>query len=186
MADMIEAPAFVEALLDRILDWNLAVLGEMLKHPFDGVLFGDDWGQQRGLMFGGKRWRQFIKPRVAAMYRTVADAGRAVCIHCCGKVQELFPELIEVGVQVFNPFQPEVMDLREMKARYGDALAFYGGVSIQQLLPFGTPQQVRDEVRRLMDDLGPGGGFIIAPSHEMPGDIPLENMLALIETVRAQ
>jgi uroporphyrinogen decarboxylase len=186
MTDMVEAPAFVETLLDRILDWNMAVLGEMLKHPFDGVLFGDDWGQQRGLMFGGKRWRQLIKPRVAAMYRAVADTGRAVCIHCCGKVQELFPELIEVGVQVFNPFQPEVMDLREMKARYGDALAFYGGVSIQQLLPFGSPQEVRDEVRRMLDDLGPGGGFIIAPSHEMPGDIPLENMLALIETVRAQ
>ena len=127
MADMVEAPEFVEALLDRILDWNMAVLGEMLKHPFDGVLFGDDWGQQRGLMFGAKRWRQLIKPRVAEMYRTVAAAGRAVCIHCCGKVQELFPELIEVGVQVFNPFQPEVMDLREMKARYGDALTFYGG-----------------------------------------------------------
>jgi uroporphyrinogen decarboxylase len=186
LADMVEAPDFVEALLDRILDWNLAVLDEMLKHPFDGVLVGDDWGQQRGLMFGAKRWRQLIKPRAAAMYRKVADAGKAVCLHSCGKVQELFPELIEIGLQVFNPFQPEVMDLREMKARYGEALTFYGGVSIQQLLPFGTPGQVRDEVRRLMDDLGPGGGFVIAPSHEMPGDIPLENMLAFIETVQAQ
>jgi uroporphyrinogen decarboxylase len=186
MTDMVEAPEFVEAFLDRILDWNMTVLHEMLKYPFDGVLFGDDWGQQRGLMFGAPRWRQLIKPRVAAMYRVVADAGKAVCIHCCGKVQELFPDLIEIGVQVFNPFQPEVMDLREMKSRFGETLAFYGGVSIQQLLPFGTPQQVRDQVRRLMDDLGPGGGFIIAPSHEMPGDIPLENMLALIETVRGQ
>jgi len=186
LTDMVEAPAFVEALLDRILEWNMAVLDRMLQYPFDGVLFGDDWGQQRGLMFGPKRWRQFIKPRVAAMYRKVADAGKAVCIHSCGKVQDLFPELIEIGLQVFNPFQPEVMDLREMKARYGDALTFYGGVSIQRLLPFGTPQQVRDEVRGLLDDLGRGGGFVIAPSHEMPGDIPLENMLAFIETVQAQ
>ncbi len=186
MTDMVEAPAFVEALLDRIFDWNVAVLDQMLQHPFDGVLFGDDWGQQRGLMFGAKRWRQFIKPRVAALYRKVAEAGRAVCIHSCGKVQDLFPELIDIGLQVFNPFQPEVMDLHDMKARYGDRLTFYGGVSIQQLLPFGTPQQVRDQVRRLLDDLGRGGGFIIAPSHEMPGDIPLENMLAYIETVQAQ
>ena len=109
-----------------------------------------------------------------------------MCIHSCGKVQDLFPELIEIGLQVFNPFQPEVMDLREMKARYGKDLAFYGGVSIQRLLPFGTPEEVRAEVRGLLDDLGPGGGFIIAPSHEMPGDIPLENMLAFIETVQAQ
>jgi uroporphyrinogen decarboxylase len=186
MTDMVEAPGFVEALLDRIFEWNMAVLDEMLRHPFDGVLFGDDWGQQRGLLFGARRWRQFIKPRAAEMYRKVADAGRAVCIHCCGKVQDLFPELIDAGLQVFNPFQPEVMDLREMKAQYGDRLCFYGGVSVQQLLPFGSPAQVRDEVRRLIDDLGPGGGFIIAPSHEMPGDIPLENMLAFIETVQAQ
>ncbi len=186
LADMIEAPSFVAALLDRIFEWAMAVLDEMLRHPFDGVLFGDDWGHQRGLLFGPKRWREFIKPRVAAMYRKVADAGKTVCIDSCGKVQDLFPELIEIGLQVFNPFQPEVMDLREMKARYGRSLTFYGGVSIQQLLPFGTPQQVRDEVRRLLDDLGHDGGFIIAPSHEMPGDIPLENMLAFIETVQAQ
>ena len=186
MTDMVEAPRFVEALLDRIFEWNMRVLDQMLEHPFDGVLFGDDWGQQRGLMFGAKRWRQLIKPRVASMYARVAAAGKAVCIHSCGKVQDLFPELIEIGLQVFNPFQPEVMDLHEMKTRYGAALTFYGGVSIQRLLPFGTPQEVRTEVRRLLADLGPGGGFIIAPSHEMPGDIPLENMLAFIETVQSQ
>lgn len=186
LTDMVEAPGFVDSLFDRILEWNLTVLDEMLKHPFDGVLFGDDWGQQRGLIFGAKRWRQFVKPRAAAMYRKVADAGKAVCIHSCGKVQDLFPELIEIGLQVFNPFQPEVMDLHEMKARYGGALTFYGGVSIQQLLPFASPEQVRDEARKLMDDLGRGGGFIIAPSHDITGDIPLDNILALIETVRAQ
>ena len=71
-----------------------------------------------------------------------------------------------------------------MKALYGDRLAFYGGVSVQQLLPHGTPQMVRDEVRRLIDEVGRDGGFIISPSHDMPGDIPVENMVALIETVR--
>ncbi len=186
MTDMVEAPDFIEALLDRIFEWDMAVLDEMLKRPFDGVLFGDDWGQQRGLMFGAKRWRQFIKPRISQMYRKVADAGAAVCIHCCGKVQDLFPELIELGLQVFNPFQPEVMDLWEMKARYGKDLTFYGGVSVQQLLPFGTPDEVRRHVRRMLEELGEGGGFIIAPSHEMPGDVPLENMLAFIETAQGQ
>jgi uroporphyrinogen decarboxylase len=186
MTDMVEAPKFVEALLDRIFEWNMAVLDQMLEYPFDGVLFGDDWGQQRGLMFGPKRWRQFIKPRMAAMYRKVADAGAAVCIHSCGKVQDLFPELIDIGLQVFNPFQPEVMDLWEMKAKYGRDLTFYGGVSVQRLLPFGTPDEVRREVRRMLDELGQGGGLIVAPSHDMPGDIPLENLLALIETVQGQ
>jgi uroporphyrinogen decarboxylase len=118
------------------------------------------------------------------MYAAVKRAGKAVLIHCCGKVQELFPELIELGLDVFNPFQPDVMDPYEMKRQYGSALAFYGGVSVQRLLPHGTPQQIRDEVHRLMDEVGRGGGFIIGPSHDMPGDIPIENMVAFIETVR--
>jgi uroporphyrinogen decarboxylase len=100
-------------------------------------------------------------------------------------VQELFPDLIEVGLDVFNPFQPDVMDPYEMKRQFGDRLAFFGGVSVQHLLPHGTPGQIRDEVRRLMDEVGRGGGFIVAPSHDMPGDIPVENMVAFIETVRA-
>jgi uroporphyrinogen decarboxylase len=185
MVDMVEAPEFVDELLDEILAWNLAVLDRMLQEPFDGVLFGDDWGQQRGLLFGLPRWRRFIAPRIARMYERVRASGKVVGIHCCGKVEVLFPDLIGLGVQVFNPFQPEVMDLFEMKRRFGGDLTFYGGVSVQRLLPFGTPQEVRDETRRLIEVVGRGGGFIIAPSHEMPGDIPLGNMLALVETVQA-
>jgi uroporphyrinogen decarboxylase len=185
LVDMIEAPAWVDELLDTILAFDLAVVEEMLKYDIDGLLYGDDWGQQRGLIFGPRLWRRFIKPRVAQMYDTVKRSGKAVMIHCCGKVQELFPDLIEVGLDVFNPFQPDVMDPYEMKRLYGDRLSFFGGVSVQHLLPHGTPAEIRDEVRRLMDQVGRDGGFIIAPSHDMPGDIPLENMTAFIETVRA-
>ena len=131
-------------------------------------------------------WRRFIKPRLRRMYGAVKRAGKAVLIHSCGRVQELFPELIELGLDVFNPFQPEVMDCCEIKRQFGRDLCFYGGVSIQRLLPRGTPQEIRDEVRLLMDRLGRGGGFIIAPAHDMPGDVPLENMLAFIEAVREQ
>ena len=97
----------------------------------------------------------------------------------------MFPELIEAGLDVFTPSQPEVMDPYEMKRQFGSRLTFLGGVSVQQLLPFGTPQQIRDEVRRLMDGVGAGGGYIVAPSHDMPGDIPLENLLAFVEAVQA-
>jgi uroporphyrinogen decarboxylase len=184
MVDMLEAPQFVEELLEAITAFQRGVLEEVLRHEIDAVMFGDDWGQQQGLLFGRRLWQRFIKPRIAELYGLVKRAGKAVIIHCCGKVQELFPELIELGLDVFNPFQPEVMDPLEMKNRFGRDLAFYGGVSVQRLLPFGTPQQIRDEVRRLIDAVGQGGGFIIAPSHAMPGDIPLENLLAFIETVR--
>ena len=87
---------------------------------------------------------------------------------------------------MFNPFQPEVMDCYEIKRQFGRDLCFYGGVSIQRLLPQGRPPEIRDEVRRLMDYVGRGGGIIIAPSHDIPGDIPLDNILAFIEAVREQ
>jgi uroporphyrinogen decarboxylase len=184
LVDMLEAPRFVDGLLDAILAWNLSVIAEMGKYDVDALLFGDDWGQQRGLLFGPRLWRRFIKPRVAEMYAAAHRTGKAVFIHCCGKVQELFPELIELGLDAFNPFQPDVMDPYEMKRCYGDRLTFYGGISVQQLLPHGTPQQVYDETRRLMDEVGHGGGLIAGPSHDMPGDIPLANMLALIDALR--
>ena len=184
MIDMLEAPDFVDQLLDQIAGFQRAILERVLAHDIDGVMFGDDWGQQQGLLFGRRLWRRFIKPRIAELYGMVKRAGKAVLIHCCGQVQELFPELIELGLDVFNPFQPDVMDPYQMKQQFGRELTFLGGVSVQSLLPFGTPQQVRDEVRRLMQRVGEGGGFIVAPSHDMPGDIPLENLLAFIETVR--
>jgi uroporphyrinogen decarboxylase len=184
MVDMLEAPKFVDELLDSILDYDLAILDDALQFDIDGVQFGDDWGQQNGLLFGARHWRRFIKPRIAQLYSKTKKANKAVFIHSCGKVQELFPELIELGLDVFNPFQPEVMNPYAVKKQYGNQLTFYGGVSIQKLLPYGTPQQIYAEVKRLMKEIGQNGGFIIAPSHDMPGDIPLENMLAFIEAVR--
>jgi uroporphyrinogen decarboxylase len=159
------------------------VLEEVLKHDIDCVKFGDDWGQQSGLIFGARLWRRFIKQRIERMYGMVKRAGKTVLIHCCGRVQELFPELIELGLDIFNPFQPEVMDPYEIKQKYGRNLSFLGGMSVQKLLPFGTPRAVRDETLRLLEQVGRGGGFIIAPSHDMTGDIPVENMAAFINTV---
>jgi uroporphyrinogen decarboxylase len=184
MVDMLEAPEFVNELFDAIAAFDRGILEEVLRYDIDAVRFGDDWGQQRGLLFGAPLWRRFVKPRIAQLYGMVKRAGKAVLIHSCGRVQELFPELIALGLDVFNPFQPEVMDPYEMKRQFGRELTFLGGVSVQTLLPFGTSQQVRDETCRLMEVIGQGGGFIIAPSHDMPGDIPLENMVAFIETVR--
>ena len=186
LIDMLEAPSFVHELFESITKIQLSILDEALKFDIDAILFGDDWGQQTGLIFGARHWRKFIKPYIAQLYAKVKQANKAVFIHTCGKVQELFPELIELGVDVFNPFQPEVMDVYEMKKQYGQHLCFYGGVSIQQTLPFGTPQQVRSEVNKLMKTIGKDGGYIVAPSHAMPNDIPLENILAFVQAVQNQ
>jgi len=100
-------------------------------------------------------------------------------------VDELFDDLIEAGLNCFNPFQPEVMDVYELVPKYRGRLAFHGGLSTQQTLPFGSAQDVRDQTQRLLE-LGRDGGYIFAPAHDVEGDVPLENMLAAIETVQAQ
>ncbi len=181
--DMMEAPEFVDELLDMICDWNVALVEVAVTYEIDMVHFGDDWGAQRGLLMGPEKWERFLMPRLERMYGAAKDAGKYVSIHSCGQVQEVFPHLIELGVDCFNPFQPEVMDPFEMKRRYGDRLAFWGGVSTQQLLPYGTPEEVREQVRRLLEEVGEGGGYICAPAHSIPGDAKPENIMALIETV---
>lgn len=183
---MVENPAFVHGLLDRIVDYNLKVIAHACEHPIDGMRFGDDWGQQTGLMMGSPHWREFIKPRLKQMYDAVKSKGKRVIIHCCGKVDEIFPDLIDIGVDVFNPFQPEVMDVYEMKRLYGSRLSFWGGISTQKTLPYGTVAQVKDEVRRLLDKIGKDGGYIAAPAHAIPGDAKPENVAAMIEVLNNQ
>jgi len=107
-------------------------------------------------------------------------------LHCCGKVDELFPDMIESGLDIFNPFQPEVMDVFEMKKRFGNQLCFYGGISIQRTLPFGTPDQVRAEVKKLLERVGKDGGYIASPSHDIPPDAKPENVAAMIDVLHNQ
>lgn len=184
--DMVDAPGFVDALLDAICDYNIALVTRALEYDVDAVHFGDDWGSQRGLLMGPRLWERFIKPRLERTYRVVKDHGKFVTIHSCGKVQELFPQLIQIGLDCFNPFQPEVMDPFEMKRQFGDRLSFWGGVSTQRLLPYGTTDEVRSEVRALIAEVGRGGGYICAPAHSIPADAKPENIIALIETVNDQ
>jgi len=101
-------------------------------------------------------------------------------------VTAIFPDLIEIGLDVYNPFQPEIMDVYALKEEYGDRLAFYGGVGIQSLLPHGTPGDVRAEAERLIRHVGAGGGYILAPSHSVLTDTPVENLVALMEVVQGQ
>ena len=98
----------------------------------------------------------------------------------------MFTELIESGLDIFNPFQPEEMDVYEMKKRYGDEMSFFGGISIQKTLPFGTVDQVKDEVKRLIDEVGADGGYIASPSHDIPADAKPENIAAMIEVLQNQ
>ncbi len=186
LMDMIESPEFVEELLDRILyEWNLPIIEQQLALGVDGFYFADDWGSKTGLIFSPKMWRRFIEPRLAVMYQRCQEAGVVVGQHSDGAVGWLFPDLLEMGVQVFNPLSPSVMDPRTYKEEYGDRLAFYGGIDVERTLPFGTPEEVRQEIRSMANLMGRGGGYILQSSHTILEDVPLENLVAYIEEVRS-
>ena len=185
MMDFYDRPRFVRELLETIADYNIAQVEKALTHDIDAVYFGDDWGAQQGLQMGPHLWREFIRPVLARMYGAVRKLDRFVMIHSCGAVDELFEDLIDIGLSCFNPFQPEVMEVHSLMKRYRGRLCFHGGLSTQRLLPYETAEDVRRESRLLLEE-GRQGGYIFSPAHDVEGDVPLENMTAFIETARAQ
>ena len=185
LMDFIENPEFVHELFARIADYNIAQVKAALDYDIDGVYFGDDWGQQHGLIMGYEKWREFIYPQIRRMYAVARNAGKRQFIHSCGDVDELFEDLVSVGLNCFNPFQPEVMDTAALMKTYAGRLSFWGGLSTQSTLPYKGVADVREESERLLRD-GARGGYIFSPAHAVEGDVPLDNMLAFIEAAHSQ
>ena len=185
LMDFYDHPQFVHKLLNAIADYNITQVKEAVKYDIDAVYFGDDWGQQHGLQMGPKLWREFIYPVLDRMYCEVRANNRYVFIHSCGDVDELFDDLIAIGVNCFNPFQPEVMDVPDLLRKYCGRLVFHGGLSTQKTLPYGNVEQVREETRRLLE-MGQAGSYIFSPAHDVAGDVSLDNMVAFIEVLQSQ
>jgi len=152
----------------------------------DGGYFGDDYGAQKSLLFSPRIWRELFKPRLARMFAVFREAGLPVIMHSDGDIAEIVPDLVEIGLTALNPVQPEVSDHAWLKRTFGDRLAFYGGVSTQTVLPHGTPAEVRTAVTACTGTLAADGtGLVIAPSHRMTADIPMENVDALLRAFAA-
>ena len=186
LADMIAEPEFAHDLLDSICDFNMKIIDIALDYDIDAVHFGDDWGQQKGLIMGPRLWREFIKPRMAKMFERVRNAGKYVSLHSCGDIEDVFSDLIDIGLNVYQTFQPEIYDITAVKKTYGKNLTFWGGISTQQLLPFATPDELRKEVAKIFAVMKPGGGYIAAPTHEVAFDVPPENIKVLIDIFQSQ
>ncbi len=183
LMDAVLAPDFFEEMLDRLTDLYLAFIRYTGDLPVDAIMFGDDWGDQRGVIIGPDRWRQFLKPRWARLYEAAHDAGKIVIHHSCGSVADIMPDIIEIGMDVLESVQPEAagMDPYELKRKWGDKITFWGGLGSQSTIPFGTPEEIRSEVRSLRREMSHGGGYILAPAKPLQPETPTENAAALVE-----
>ena len=186
LVDLKENPSFVHELFQLITEFNLAIIDSLGPYVVDGIRFSDDWGGQLGLLMSPDTWRTFVRPYAERMYARAHECGYDVFIHSCGNISAVLDDLVEIGVNVFNPLQPETMDVESVIERYAGRLAFWGGLSIQQTLPFATPGEVRSEVSHRLALARRCGGYLVGPSHDMPLDVPLENVAAMLEVLRAQ
>lgn len=186
LVSMLTTPDELEEFLDRNCEYFCHLIDIALEYDIDAVYFGDDWGQQNGLIMGPEHWRRFIKPRMAKMYARVKAKGKYVIQHSCGDCNEILPDLIEIGLDCYQTFQPEIYDIEKVKSQYGDKLSFWGGVSTQACLPYATTDEVKKEAKRVADVMRKGGGYIIAPTHAVAFDVPSENIMSLVEVFKNQ
>ena len=179
--DMAGNPGYAAALLDRIADIQVVLARRFVELGVDGGYFGDDYGGQVNMLMSPAMWRKLIKPRLARMFAPFREAGLPIFMHTDGRVEQILPDLVEIGLTAYNPVQPEVADFTWLRNTFGKRLAYYGGISTQSTMPFGTPDDVRAAVRKAVSELAPDGtGLLVAPSHRMMSDVPLANVDALL------
>ncbi len=180
--DMGTDPGYTEELLDRITDIQLKLIHQYIDLGVDGGYFGDDYGAQKNMLFSPRMWRKYIKPRLAKMFAPFVERGLPILMHSDGQIQPIIADLVEIGLTALNPVQPEVLDHTWLYENFKGKLAFYGGISTQTVLPHGTPEDVTKAVAACIKDLAPdGSGLLLAPSHRMMTDIPMENIVAMLE-----
>ena len=185
LMDFVLEPEFVDDLFDRILQYNLKIIDAAVTYDIDGFYFGDDYGQQNGMIMGPETWRRFIKPGLAVMIERVKSAGKIAALHSCGNISDILRDLIDIGLDIYQTVQPEIYDLKKLKTEYGKDLSFWGAISTQRLLPFATPAELTAVTRDTISIMGMGGGYIAGPTHQAPADVPAENIIALIEAFKS-
>jgi uroporphyrinogen decarboxylase len=186
LMDMVEDKDFVHALFDKVMQYPLVAGRKLIEMGIDMLWTGDDVGTQRGLIMSPETWREFMKPRFAKLFSEFRKLNPNVKIayHSCGNCEAILDEMVEIGLDIINPIQPACMNPEYIKKRYGKKLVLWGGVDIQNLLPFGTKAEIDAYVKKLIADCGVGGGFIISPAHNVQGDTSIENILQFYKAAR--
>ena len=182
--DMAFNPEFATSLLDRITAVRCFQSRRLAEAGVDMIKIGDDVGVQNGMLMSPAMYRTWFKPRHAAVVRAAREVRPDIpfCYHSDGNCREIIPDLIEAGVTVLNPVQPECLNIVELKKEFGSKLAFWGGIGTQTTMPFSTADEVYKTVQKTIDVLGPTG-FFPCPTHVLEPDVPWENILAFLRAV---
>lgn len=188
LVDLMQKRPYALRILDELLVYSIGCGQQLIELGADVIWTGDDFGTQQGMMLSPKLWREVFKPRFRQLFAELRRTRPDILIayHSCGSIRPIIDDMMEIGLDILNPIQPQAvqMDLAELKKTYGDRLAFFGGIDIQGTLPNGTPEQVKAEVRERIRTAGVGGGYLLAPAHNIQPDTPIENIYAMFEAVK--
>lgn len=186
LEDLALNPELIDRILEIPYQYHLTAAKKLTELGVDMIWLGDDVGAQHKMLISPSMWRSMLKPRMAAFIAELKRINPAVKVayHSDGNILPIIPDLIEIGLDVLNPIQPQSMDPAQVAAAYGDALCFWGSIDEQYTLPFGTPAEVEREVRARLDTLGKNGGLILGPTHHVQLDTPMENFWAMVDAIK--
>ncbi|MCL2772588.1 MAG: hypothetical protein FWD71_04480 [Oscillospiraceae bacterium] len=185
MCDVVAEEEFYMELVEKITDLYVGMVEYCADVEADAFLFGDDWGSQRGILIGPERWRKLIKPAWKRVFDSVHAQGKYAICHSCGSIYDIYPDLIEIGLDMHESVQPEAygMDPFKLKAEFGDKIGFWGTLGSQSVIPFWKPDEIKDHIRKLKKEMNINGGYILAPAKPFQPETPVENAIAVIDAL---
>lgn len=183
LMDMVADQDVIHGIFEKLTALLMQFVDKVCELPVEAVMLGDDWADQRGIMFGAERWREMIKPYYRRIYDYIHKKGKLTITHSCGSVREVIPDLIDAGLDVLESVQPEAngMEPSGLKREFGKELCFWGALGCQQAVTFFSPDELRAEIRRLKQLMAVGGGYVLAPSKTLNASIPIENAMVILE-----
>jgi len=188
LIDLAQGAEYLEPLMDKCRVFATEVGKKLISLGVDAVWTGDDFGAQNGMLISPRMWRRYFKERYRQIYADLKAVNPHViiCQHCDGAVAPILNDWIEVGLEVFNPVQPNVPghEPEDLKSKFGDRMSFWGAIDQQKLLPFGTPEEIEQDIKAKIEVLGRGGGYMVSPAHIIQSDTSVENVEAFIAAVK--